>query len=109
MSTLTEAVEGSTYVVTVTFRDEAGVTMVPSSAEWALRDNTGAIVNSRSGVALTPASSVSIVLGAADLIYEENSSSMRTLTVEAIYDGTYGNNLPLADEYTFSIRPLVGA
>lgn len=103
-----EAVEGSTYVVVVTFRDEAGVSMVPVSAVWSLRNNYGTIINSRSDVAITPASTVSIILGAADLVYEENSSTMRTLTVEAVYDGTYGSNLSLVDEFAFNIRPIAG-
>ena len=109
MSALTDnAVEGSTYVVNVTFKDEAGTTMVPVSATWSLRDTTGTIVNSRSAVALTPATTVSVILAAADLDYEENSSTMRTLTVEAVYDGTYGSGLSLVSEFTFDIDPIVG-
>lgn len=105
---LEDAVEGSTYIVNVTFKDEAGESMVPVTAEWSLRDNTGAIVNSRTAVPITPASTASIVLSGADLAYESNSKSMRVLTVVGTYDGTYGANLPLAEEFSFGIRPLEG-
>ena len=107
-TTLGDAYEGSTYVVLVSMTDEDGVAMVPATAKWSLRGNAGSVVNSRSQVALTPATSMTIVLGAADLDYEENSSTMRTLTVEATYDGAYGNDLPLVREYTFNITPMVG-
>lgn len=103
-----DATEGSTYVVNVTFRDESGETMVPVTAEWSLRDNYGNIVNSRSAVSIIPATTVSIVLSGADLSYEPNSRSMRTLTVTGTYDGDYGNDLPIAEEFTFNIKPLSG-
>lgn len=103
-----DAVEGSTYVVNVTFRDEAGESMVPVSAEWSLRDNYGNIVNSRSAQSIIVASTVSIVLSGADLAYEPNARSQRVLTVQGVYDGDYGNDLPIAEEFAFAIRPLVG-
>lgn len=103
-----DAVEGSTYVVNVTFKDEAGESMVPVGASWSLRDNTGTIVNSRSAVPLVPASTVSIILSGADLSFEPNSMSQRILTVTGTYDGTYGANLPIAEEFTFRIRALEG-
>lgn len=109
MSTkLDSAYEGSAYIMLVSLTDENGDAMVPVSAEWSLRDNDESIVNSRSSVALTPATSMTIVLGAADLVYEKNSSTFRTVTVEATYDGAYGNDLPLVREYTFDIIPMVG-
>jgi hypothetical protein len=108
MATLTEAVEKSTYVVTVTFQDEAGSAMVPVSCQWSLRDNNGAIVNGRSAVSATAATAISIVLSGDDLVYEPNSQTVRILTVEAVYDGTYGSNLPLKEEFTIPVRNLAG-
>lgn len=103
-----DAVEGSTYIVQVTFKDEAGVSMIPTSAEWSLRDNYGGIVNGRIAVPIVVTSTVSIVLSGADLSYEPNSHSQLTLTISGVYDGSYGNNLPIAEEFTFGIRPLIG-
>jgi len=109
MAALVEhAIEGSTYVVTSQFKDEAGTTVVPISCSWSLRDNYKAIVNSRSAVALTPATTVTVILSGADLAYEPNARTMRTFTVTGVYNGVYGNNLPLAGECTFKIDPLVG-
>lgn len=104
-----DAVEGSTYIVNVTFKDEAGVTMVPATASWSLRDNYNKVINSRSNVSISAlATTVSIVLSGDDLQYEPNSKTFRILTVKGTYDGAYGNDLPIAEEFTFNIKPLVG-
>ena len=109
MAALTEhAIEGSTYVMSTTFKDEAGTTVVPVSCSWSLRDNTGAIVNSRSAVAMTPATTITTILSSADLSYEPNARTLRTFTVTGVYNGVYGNGLPIANECTFEIDPLAG-
>ena len=109
MATLLDpAVEKSTYIVAVSFKDEDGETMVPLTANWSLRDTMGAIVNSRDTVSITPATTVNIVLSGNDLSYEENSSHSRTLTVTGTYNSRFGAGLPFADEYTFEITSLVG-
>lgn len=108
MPTLEDAVEGSTYILLLSFRNESDVVIVPNDAKWSMYDNTGAVVNARQDVALTPATVMSIVLSGDDLLYEKNSMSMRAVTVTGTYDGVYGTGLPIAEEFTFSIRPLVG-
>ena len=109
MTTLTAATENSTYVVLIACLDEAGSAMTPTSCTWSLRNNAGSVVNSRTAVAMTPATSMPIVLLAADLEYTEVVSTGRYLTVEAVYTSTYGTGLPLKAEYFIPIVPLVGA
>ena len=44
------ALEGSTYVVTLSFADDQNDAVVPDSATWSLQDKTGAYVNGRQDV-----------------------------------------------------------
>jgi len=103
----TKAPELGTYVVSLSFTDEDGAAVTPDSITWDLTDTDGNVVNSRSSVSVaTPASSINIVLSAADLAIPRPSMLGRVLTVEAVYDSTYGSNLPFKDEVTFEILPL---
>lgn len=100
--------EESTYPVVVTFRDEAGDLMVPSSATWTLTTAAGAVINSRSAVAITPlASSVTIVLKGDDLSLPAGGGKNRVLTIEAVYTSSLGTDLPFKDEIHFSIKELI--
>ncbi len=106
----TEAVEKSTYVVPVTFRDENGTSVAPTAATWTLTSEYGAVINSRSDVAISPlAATVNIVLTGADLaMLGELDNRTRLLLVEATYNSSLGTGLNLRDEIEFSVRPLVG-
>lgn len=107
MTTLsTHAVDGSTYVVTASFTDEAGDSVVPNALTWSLRDGTGTIVNSRDAVSITPAASVTIVLQGDDLLYADGAT--RYLTIEGDYDSTNGSGLPINAEVKISVDNLVG-
>lgn len=106
---LTVAKERSTYIVTMTFTAEDGTTsMVPDTVKWSLRDNYGSIVNSRSAVSATAATVVTVVLSGADLVYEKNSLSLRTLIVEATYTSANGAGLPLNDQVSFEVSDITG-
>lgn len=108
----TNASEQGTYVITLTFTDETGTSVVPDSITWTLMNrNTGTIINSREDVAVTtPAASVDVVLSGDDLqiLTDENDYGRRVLLVEAIYDSDAGNNLPLKTEAYFQIDDLAG-
>lgn len=102
----TEAVEQSTFVVTVSFTDETGAPVTPNAGlAWTLTDRQGNVINSRSAVAITPGESVEIVLGGADLETGE-SDALRLLTVQGTYNSNAGTNLPLAEEVEFYVRGL---
>jgi hypothetical protein len=70
-----------------------------------LRDNNGTIVNSRNRVTLT---GLDIVLGGDDFDCVDNVDNQRILTIEATYDGTYGNDLPLNAEYLIPVENFRG-
>lgn len=108
--TLTEeAVEESTYVVTLTFTDAGGVAVTPDALTWSLTTPAGTVINARAGVVATPDTSVALVLSGDDLTMQagETGTVRRLLTVQATYSSTEGANLPLRDEYLFNLRPLV--
>jgi hypothetical protein len=108
MTVLDSAMEGSTYVAVISFKDEAGVAMVPTSATWTLLDEDDAVINSRSDVAISGiASSVNIVLSGIDLPYIKDQSRVY-LVVESVYTGAYGTGLPLKDYFEIGIIPIPG-
>lgn len=109
MTTLaTKALEKSTYVITLPWKDEDGNAMTPDSATWTLTDTSGNVINSRSSVSITPIATTNyVVLSGDDLAIPRPGILGRVLTVEAVYDSTYGTNLPFKDEVVFEILPLV--
>lgn len=105
----TPAVERSTYVISASFTDEAGVAATPTSLEWTLTDDYGTVINNRQDVALTPAEAVDIVLSGDDLAITEASATVaRKVTIRATYNSTYGIGLPWVDQCLFTITNLAG-
>ena len=105
----TEAVEQSTYVIPVTFRDEDATAIAPDAVTWTLTDRHGVVINSRSDVAISSlAATINIVLTGADLdIQDDPDDGIRLVRIEAVYSSSGGSNLNLREEIEFSIRPLV--
>lgn len=104
-----EAVEQSTFVVLVTFRDENGEAIAPTAATWTLTNEYGMVVNERAAVPLSPAATVNVVLTGADLrMMGELDNRKRLLLIEAIYNSSLGTGLNLREEIEFVVRPLVG-
>lgn len=101
-----EAVEESTYVITVSFTDESGAAVAPNAGlAWTLTDINGTIINARSAVAITPAESVDIVLSGDDLALS-GDNAQRLVTVQGTYDSSLGADLPLKEEVHFTVRGL---
>lgn len=103
-----EAVEGSTYAVTASFRDETGAAVAPDNGlAWTLTDVNGTVVNGREGVTITPASTVTIVLSGDDLAVPASAGEVtRLLAVEGTYESDLGSGLPIRDEVEFIVRGL---
>lgn len=101
------AVEKGTFVVRVSFTDETGTPVIPKSGlNWTLTNEAGDVVNSRSAVAITPGTSVNIVLSGDDLALVGVGSEDRVLTVEGTYDSSLGTDLSIKDECRFSVINL---
>jgi len=105
-----KANERSTYVLTITFKDEDNDVVIPnaSSIKWTLTDSEGNIVNGRDQVSIVSASTIRIILTGLDLaIGGDLLDTERKLLIEATYDSSLGMNLPLTEEITFSINNFV--
>lgn len=99
--------EKGTAIVTLTFVDEDGAVVVPTSAAWQLMRLDGTIVNERS-FANCPFSGTEVVLSGDDLaIYGTTDNGVRVFGVQAVYDSDTGTGLPLNDEVNFKIQRLL--
>jgi hypothetical protein len=109
ISTLTQvAKENGTIGMTVKFYDEDGVLVIPTAATWTLKDSSGAIVNSRSAVVISPlADTVYVTLSGSDLPVSGHELEELTFTVNATYNSlTFGNGLTLVDQCKISVEAI---
>ena len=108
--TLTKhAKEKSTYVITASFTDEEGDSVVPVTIEWTLSTAKGTVVNSLSDVVVAvPASETEILLSGDDLqiLSDEVNQAVRLFTVNATYDSALGTDLPLRGSIRFIVDNL---
>lgn len=102
----TQVLPDHTVKLTITFLDEDGSAVVPDDpCTWSLTDSTGSVVNSRSGVDITEASSVDIVLTDADLSSTGvDDDGVRLFSVDGTHTaGAYS----LDKEYAFVIGDVL--
>jgi hypothetical protein len=108
----TEAVEESTYVITLAFANKAGAAVTPDSATWTLTDGAGTVINSRSGVTIAPlAASVDVVLSGLDLAMQAGETGYAAAPVDGaggVQQHGRGKSLPLNEEYQFQITRAGG-
>jgi len=107
MTRLEMVEEGSTKIVSVSFADEAGTALIPTGITWSLYNELGSIVNSRSAIVVSPASTILIVLTPSDLQYTQVQKSVY-LKVKATYSSTYGTGLSIVDTFEIPIEKVVG-
>ena len=95
----------NTYKVTVAFTDDAGNAVTPNDGcTWSLQSSGGDVINSRTAVAITEATSVTIVLSGDDLAAQSvNDDGRRVLIIDGDYDSDAGNGLSLYREFEFVI------
>jgi len=105
----TKPAEEGTAVVTVAFTDHDGIAVSPnaSTLTWTLTDTNGTVINLRTNVAITSASSVTIVLSGDDLAITRTTGAKRVITLEGLYNSTDGNNLPIKVQGIFNIEHFV--
>ncbi len=110
-----KAQEGSTFPIRVDFTvkvdpdDVVGTPFTPNSGlTWSLKDKDGNEVNGRTGIPITSAESIIIVLSGADLALS-GGPIRRYVTVKGTFNGVLGDDLPLMGEVSFQIQNLVGA
>jgi len=114
----TNAIEKSTYVITVAVTDEDDNPVTPSTMTWTLSDADGTTINSRADIVYTVdkgtgsggtlASSMEIVLNGNDLAISDdsNTTERRILTIEGTYNSDAGTGLPYKSRCTFLVENL---
>ena len=84
--------------------------VTPNTFKWTLSDLEGNIINNRSEVLVTPASTVWVLLKGDDLLIN-SSKNRRTFTIqgtfELVLDGVTYSNTPYTVEYEFGLRDLL--
>lgn len=108
-TTLTEkASRKSTYVINLAPTDEDDTAITPDSVTYTLTDEEGTIINSLEDVAVTPDTSMDVVLSGDDLDFlagEEGAYEVtRYFVVTAQYDSDLENDLPLIASAIFFIQ-----
>lgn len=103
--------EESTALFSLTFTDEAGVTIQAAditSLNWTLTDTAGNIINNRDAVDIpSPTNPQKILLQGYDLVIPGADNVQRVLTAEGTYNSTNGSNLPIKDQCRFWIDSLI--
>lgn len=107
----TNAIEKSTYVISVSFTDEDDQAVIPDTIVWSLTNDSGDVINSRDQVSVTTtAATVEITLSGNDLAMQTAEVGFptvrRRIIIEATYDSSLGNDLPLKSEAIFLIENL---
>jgi hypothetical protein len=105
--------ERSSYFVTVTLIDEAGITVPTNhvtSVTYTLTNSSGDVINGLSKIvpATVPLTNpFLVILTGNDLQIEGGTDEIRHLTIEAVYDSDLGTSLHFTDYVTFTLRNLV--
>lgn len=105
-------IERGTMKVSVgSFLDESEEGIVPKTFDWTLTDALGNIVNSRSGVTVSPSATVVFLLTGLDLAVDSTNESLfertRKLLLHWTYDSDLGVDLDGYEEVTFDIANTV--
>lgn len=100
------AEERDTFPITVAFTDENDDALTPNSGlTWKLTDMDGNVINDRQAVAITPDSTITIVLSGDDLALAagESDAAARCLLITGTYNSDLGTGLDLSKEIRFII------
>ena len=100
--------EGSTGYLTIAFKDNAGVAVVPTTAQYRVDCITTGVAL-RALTSLTPASSIQVILTATDTAIQQqtNVQELKRVTVLANYGGTDNDN-ETYDFFVNNLSPGVG-
>ena len=98
--------------IQVAFTDTNGTAVAPNGGlTWSLLDSDGDAINSREDVAITAASTITVILTGDDLALAtgESGTALRFLLIKGTYNSsTLGNNVPLRAQCGFYISDFVG-
>lgn len=99
---LSDVIEGEGKLYSVSFKDDAGASVAPNNITYTLRNERDKVVNSRSGVVVSPATSVTIQATTADC--DPADGLKRFVTVNWDYDSTSGTGIKKVSEAYWNIQ-----
>ena len=100
--------ELGTAVVTLTFTDEDGDTVIPTNLAWELRDlGTRVLINNRDFSSGSFSGNTLVLTGLDLALISAGDQGKRRLGVQGLYDSSAGTDLPLKGEFEFSICKLL--
>ena len=102
-------VEGSSFLITVGFKDMDGTPFVPITCAWTLTDGLGTVLNNREKVSASVTAPLHrFILSGADLKFADGKTKgNRVFTIEGTFDSVYGEDLPYREQIGFSILDTV--
>jgi len=101
----TAAMEQSTYLITITYKDEDGNAVTPVTSTWTLTDTDGNVINEREDVAIaSPSTADTVTLSGSDLTVIDGD---RDLIFTA--EGTYTSSTVTASAFKASVKFTVQA
>ena len=102
------AEEKDTFGITVAFTDGDNSGVTPNAGlNWSLVDGDGTVINNRTAITISPASSVLIVLSGNDLQFQSDESTAvkRHLHIAGTYDSLlFGSGVSLNKEVQFTLH-----
>jgi len=106
----TEALEKSTFVVTINPKDEAGAAVTPQSGAWYLKDESGNAITSSTSTGLSLSSTMYATFSGTDLSLDnDDDAGVRSCIFIGTYNGDRGNGLAVRDKCTFRIVKIADA
>jgi hypothetical protein len=99
---LDDITEGEGQSFTVAFKDETNAAVVPNNVTYTLRNERDAVVNSRSAVIVSPATSINFNTDTSD--NDPADGLQRYITINWDYDSTQGTGIKQVDEAYWFIQ-----
>jgi hypothetical protein len=99
----TEVMDGKAKIFALSFADDAGDAVVPDPLTYTLQNGDGDVVDSRDGVVLTPATSVTVVLSATCNSLLTDASRKRVMIIDWTYTSDAGSGIAAGDAAVYYI------
>ena len=93
----TEVLNGKAKIFTLAFTDDTGTTVVPDSATYSLLNGDGDAVDSLSDQALTPATTITVVISGTANSLLTDTSRKRVFKVDWVYTSDAGSGIKAGD------------
>ena len=103
----TPAMEQSTYLITITYKDEDGTAVTPDTSTWTLTDTDGNVINEKEDQAIaSPTTADTVTLSGSDLTVNDGNRDL-IFTAEGTYTSATVTAKPFKAAVKFTVQALV--